>query len=428
MCRKVMQRIGKYLSFFFEYYKILNYFIMYTNKSQSRHGIRVLNSVSRKKSKTMNYHYKTNTVLSKKLDLPNVPFNGSQLLTLYNIPRVEVKLGKRQVSIAVIIAYHSPNLQNDLNIYWKYNFGSSIPVPIINQVNLSNNPNNIDNGWSVEECLDIQMIATMNPYAKISVIEANSSYDNDLNTAILYATNTLNADIISCSWGCDDTRALISSNNAFVNPMNASQYKCFCVSSGDNNSVSWPSVLSNVISVGGSSLYANTTPIKANARTEYTWGSAGCGYSTSVQKPLYQNTVNNTTYRAIPDISLVANPSTGVRIVANGNWIQLGGTSVSCPLFAGILSIANQIRFNLGKNPLTTVYTPKPAINTQPSSIPLTNIQAFLYKNMFNNGCFMDITQGIDGKYVAKKGYDVATGLGSPNVTQLCNILASQIA
>jgi hypothetical protein len=32
---------------------------------------------------------------------------------------------------------------------------------------------------------------------------------------------------------------------------------------------------------------------------------------------------------------------------------------------------------------------------------------------------------GRDGNYVAGKGYDIATGIGSPNVTDMLSILAT---
>jgi hypothetical protein len=35
---------------------------------------------------------------------------------------------------------------------------------------------------------------------------------------------------------------------------------------------------------------------------------------------------------------------------------------------------------------------------------------------------------GNDGAYAAGVGYDIATGLGTPNVTNLCNILTNNIS
>jgi subtilase family serine protease len=387
----------------------------------------------------INYHYNltnniiTNTTTNTNHIIPFSNFNGSQLLNIYNIPTVvPTNSTTRKVIIAIIIAYRCPTIQSDLNMYWQsvVNFGPNSTPPIIN---IYTQPGaSVNSSWNKETCLDVQMIATTNPNAKIWVVEAKSASVSDLTNAIQYATTTLNADIISCSWGGSDPKTLVN-NTVFINPSNQSKYKCYCFSSGDNNSVNWPAVLSNVISVGGSTLVWNPTPNNISNHSEYTWPSAGCGYSTSVTKPTYQSSVNNNKYRAIPDISLVANQNTGINIVYNGKWSSIGGTSVSCPLFAGILSLANQQRFNLGKFPLTTVYTQTPTTNTIPVTIPLTNIQNFLYKTIYTDttlkkNCLYDIIGGTDGIYEAGTGYDIATGLGSPNVINLCNALAITLA
>lgn len=383
------------------------------------------------------YHYKLlNKLSSGTTDIdpttfPPTTFSGSQILNLYAIPKIPVT-SRRQVRIAVVIAYHCPTLISDLNTYWKsaINFGPTSSPPSVRVYTFPGA--RVNNDWSVEESLDLQMVATVNPNALIYVVEARSDSNTDLNAAIQYATNTFNADVISCSWGGDDTSTLISSNTLFTNPSNPAYSKCFCASSGDSNSVCWPAVLSNVMAVGGSTLVWNPTPTNPSARTEYTWTTAGSGYSTSVARPSYQNAVHNKPYRAIPDISLVANPNTGVYVVCNGKWYAVGGTSLSCPIFAGILSIANQQRFNANMNPLTTVYTNTPTSNTQPppSGVPKKHVQSILYQSIYSTpslrqSCLTDITIGANGQYSAGNGYDIATGLGSPNVTQLCNALSS---
>lgn len=165
-------------------------------------------------------------------------------------------------------------------------------------------------------------------------------------------------------------------------------------------------------------------PTNANPfnRLEYTWDKAGSGYSQFVSKPSYQNDVNNTTQRCTPDVSMIANPKTGFFIYFKGNWSAVGGTSLSAPFFAGVLGIANQMRFNLNKNPLTTVYS-------ENDTYPLF-IQDIMYNVIYNDEtlykqCFTDIIKGIDGEFVATPGYDIATGLGSPNALNFCTFLAN---
>lgn len=53
--------------------------------------------------------------------------------------------------------------------------------------------------------------------------------------------------------------------------------------------------------------------------------------------------------RALPDISMLGDPSTGLHIVRNGTTHQAGGTSLACPLFSGALILVNQARALLNK-------------------------------------------------------------------------------
>jgi subtilase family serine protease len=140
--------------------------------------------------------------------------------------------------------------------------------------------------------------------------------------------------------------------------------------------------------------------------------------------------------RAIPDVSLVSNQNTGVYIVYKGAWYSFGGTSVATPLFASMLSLANQGRFNIGKSALTTVYSTTTTQLTSTAYVPPTNnIQQYLYKTIYPTSKyandFYDVTIGSDQgsvagnsailtTYTAGTGYDLTTGLGSPNCSNLC--------
>jgi subtilase family serine protease len=367
---------------------------------------------------------------------PPQMFNGSQLLSLYSVPTVRAASGKKQVKIAVIIAYTYPGLLADLKTYWQnnINFGPNSTPPKVNVYTMPGASFNA--GWAQEECLDVQMVCTMNPNANIWVVEAKSDLVSDLLAAVDYATGTLQADVLSMSWGLNDSTGFLSYNNRFTN-----KNVCYCAASGDSNNASWPSVMSNCISVGGTTLL--WTPNTSTPRTEYTWNSAGCGYATSVAQPTYQQNISGIAraMRAIPDVSMVANQNTGVYIVYKGSWYSFGGTSVAAPLFAGILSLANQQRFNAGKGALTTVYSTNPNVSVPSSYVPPSNnVQQYLYKTIYTSSKyandFYDVSIGsgqgsIAGNsavlttYVAGAKYDLTTGLGSPNCTNLCNDLLS---
>lgn len=363
--------------------------------------------------------------------IPPQYFSGTQLLNLYNVPTVTPATpSTKQTKIAIVIAFTYPGLLADLNTYWKsdINFGAGSTPPKVKVYTMPGATKNT--GWAQEECLDVQMACSINPNANISVVEAKSDSPTDLMVAIDYAVNKLKVDVVSMSWGDRENSIYSSYNNRFTNTSVS-----FCAASGDDNVVSWPSTLSNCISVGGTTLL--WTPYGEQIRKEYAWNKAGCGYSSMVSQPGYQKNISGITHthRAIPDISLIANQQTCVYTVYAGQWYGVGGTSVATPIFAAMISLANQMRFNENKGALTSVYTAANSIT------PLTNnIQHYLYtvlypnkteyQNAFydvilgtNRGSLAGTTRGLT-TYSSNTGYDLTTGLGSPKCTNLCTSLS----
>jgi hypothetical protein len=357
------------------------------------------------------------------LNFPPQYFSGSQLLNLYNVPAV-VNTSKRKVKVAIVVAFSYPGVLDDLNIYWKnsINFGQNSTPP---KVTIYTMPGaTFNDSWALEESLDVQMVCTTNPNADVYIVEAKSDTIKDLLAAVDHATNVIRADVVSMSWGMNDNLALTPYSSHFTN-----KSVCYCAASGDTNNASWPSVLSNCISVGGTTLL--WTPNTAKPRTEFSWESAGCGYSISVPQPDYQQQVSGITHvhRVIPDVSLIANNLTAVYIVYKGQWSGIGGTSVATPILAAMISLANQQRFNKGKGPLTTVFTNNPS----------NNIQNYLYNTIYKNpslyaATFYDILYGdvkgsVSGNsddltnYSCGTKFDIPTGLGSPNCKNFCNQL-----
>lgn len=340
----------------------------------------------------------------------------SQLFEVYSIPSIPNLENIRKVNVAIVIAYTYPNLLNDFATYWQSPIakGTNAIVPNISVHTMSGAV--YSEHWAQESCLDLQILASINPNANIHVVEARSSYVPDMIKAVNYATDVLKSDVVSMSWGVDDNNILSRYSGAFNRPN-----VCFCASSGDTNVASWPSVLSECLSVGGT-----TVNIFGDKKQEMNWNSAGCGYATFVNKPSYQSDVLPTiNKRVIPDVSGIANPLTSVYVFFDNTWMGLGGTSVSAPIWAGILSLAIQLRLNNNKETFSTSGN--------------MSLQNYLYKVILPNeekykSCFNDINHG--GTYGSSLlgnskltffntslGFDVPTGLGSPNVTNLCNEL-----
>ncbi len=331
----------------------------------------------------------------------NVYYTPLQIQTAYGLNLIhpsDSSLLGHGIKVAVIIAYHYPGLQADFNAY-NTHFG--LPAATLQITTLGSRQ---DSGWALEECLDIQTIHSIAPGATIIVVEAATSSLTDLGTAIARA-KTLGADVINMSWGSSE----FSSQTTFDSIFSGSNI-CYCASSGDSNSVSYPSVSNNILSIGGSTLTLNNSNLRTS---ETTWSSAGCGISRYITKASWQNSVNTHATRQSPDICAVANPATGFIVRWNSQYYVVGGTSLSSPLVCGILAVANQLRVLVSKPKLSTVLT------------ATTPVQKYLYQTILpNNSLYAtdlyDITSGRDGIFTTGVKYDIATGVGAPKANSLC--------
>ena len=117
--------------------------------------------------------------------------------------------------------------------------------------------------------------------------------------------------------------------------------------------------------------------------------------------------------RNVPDVALTADYVWVIYENGNSDWF--GGTSCAAPLWAGFTALVNQQAAGIGHAPVGFL---NPALYTIASSASYTN-------------CFHDITTGNNewsgspSLFVATAGYDLCTGLGTPNGTNLINALAS---
>jgi subtilase family serine protease len=297
-------------------------------------------------------------------------------------------------------------------------------------------------GGFIETSLDTQWSHAMNPNAHMRVVQA-IRLDPSLNGifyAVKYASDPANftnnpwgpTDIISMSWGApelslsqpeiDDLDTSFSSNTI-----------CYLAASGDAQTIQYPATSSNVLAVGGTSLYFD--PAAQNAMSQTTWsnaqgGGGGCGPSIYIPKPDFQvgvTALNAYNKRCSPDIAGIADPLTGVNIIfgstsGNSMYFPIGGTSLACPVNAGMLSNLIQISINRDGPTFTTVLN-------NGNSILLQKALYDLYKNVNNPSllnsnpnpnpdpyayCFYDVIYGFDNGFPAGPGFDIPTGLGSP--------------
>jgi hypothetical protein len=165
----------------------------------------------------------------------NVTYTPTQIGKAYNIKSVNNSSGKKKVVITIVVAYHYTKLQNDFNRFCnKYNIyptGSKIP-PTLEIFNMSTSSiSRGGKGWQTEACIDVQLAYAMNPNAHIRVVQAKSSINSDLFSAIAFANSVTNntstksanyssfgsTDIISLSWGQNEYAGEANYNSYFQN-------------------------------------------------------------------------------------------------------------------------------------------------------------------------------------------------------------------
>ena len=225
---------------------------------------------------------------------------------------------------------------------------------------------------------------------------------------------------------------------------------------GSANNYEWElpwGTLLNPLSASGTSWSLPFPPTYGPSTDPNAWeydGSSGGGVSTAYTQPAYQRGVvpdslatdvpegsTATPMRVVPDVSAYADPSTGM---LTGETVQLpngsygfefsrwGGTSVASPTFAGIEADAQQAAgHDLGfANPAIYARYGTSAFHDVTES-PSPEFQV---RNNYSEEYTLDLplvtelrAMGIDGgqssdgnaTLLATRGYDDATGVGSPN-------------
>lgn len=115
-------------------------------------------------------------------------------------------------TIALVDAYHDPNIQSDLHTFDVQYFGGVDPT--FNQVNLGTSTNVDSSGsWDLEESLDVEWAHATAPQAKIILVEAVSNSNTNLLAAVQKAVS-LGAQVVSMSWAVNVTGTSANSNQA----------------------------------------------------------------------------------------------------------------------------------------------------------------------------------------------------------------------
>ncbi|HEY6237845.1 MAG TPA: S53 family peptidase [Thermoplasmata archaeon] len=275
-------------------------------------------------------------------------------------------------------------------------------------------------GWGVETALDVEWAHAMAPGATINLIAAASSSTANLYGAWNYTLSHHLGNAISNSWGGSGGCPTIA-RTALATA--GTQHVTVLASSGDSGrwgsgtlfGVQQPADCQTVLTVGGTHL--KVVNVSGAYSSESAWSGSGGGYVTGAGEPAYQKKANITDSFAVlgkPDVSAVADPGTGVWIFdqSAGGWLVVGGTSVSCPIWAGFVADVNSWRAANGFAALGPVdmflYNSVYGVNHGSANYPVT---------------IHDVTSGSNG-WSAGTGWDAATGVGSFRGYPLANLLA----
>jgi subtilase family serine protease len=315
-------------------------------------------------------------------------------------------------------------------------------------------------GWAEEITLDVLDAHAMAPGANVTLVLAKSDADADILSATQYAVDHNLGDVISQSFGenesCVDTNLLKTEHLLFAKA--TLKGMTLVAASGDQGAAqptcdgsafvlaaSSPASDPLVIGVGGTDLSAagyclvsqgcdpKKNPAPGTYQGEVVWSeldgsnnswTSGGGFSVLYKQPFYQLLAfHSSKQRGVPDVSFNASITHGILTWLDvpgdyTGWVTFGGTSVGTPGWASIVAIADQKAGH--------------ALGFINMALYLTSINKKAYAANFHdvtvgNNSVVENGVSVTG-FNAGKGWDAATGLGSPVADQLVNALMNAVS
>ncbi len=320
---------------------------------------------------------------------------------------------------------------SDVNTYFSC-YGVS---PSVSVINVDGGPGS---GFSDEATLDTEEVGVLAPGAKIEIYQGPNNNAGPLDVYARVADDNT-ANVLSVSWGtCETDPNGDATGEQVIFQQMAAQGQSVLASAGDSGSsdcqgassssttlaVDDPASQPFVTGVGGLAV-TSISPLNQSVWNQSGSGStcggaAGGGGGVSVlwSRPSWQITSGSTanvTTRMVPDLSVMGDPSTGFiqYYPSSGNcsapdWFAIGGTSIGSPIVSALVAVATQA-CNVGRLGF---------LNPQLYQMPSSD--------------FVDVTSGSNdvfgaGGYSAGPGYDMASGLGSPNGAAFINGLCPNV-
>jgi subtilase family serine protease len=357
---------------------------------------------------------------------PSGYYAGNDFRNAY-VPGTTLTGAGQAVGLLEFSAYYKADITNYQNTIGRTNY-----VPLTNVVVGKTAPSTANNA---EVALDIEVAIAIAPgLSRVIVYEIKAVNPSSILSRM--ANDNL-AKQLSSSWTWSGGPSTTVDN---ILLQMAAQGQSFFQASGDEDAytgtqildnasqINAPVACTNLTAVGGTMLTMNGSGVSWSSETTWNWNNigqpnigSGGGISTYYRFPPWQTNVSmasnsgSTTWRNVPDVALTADDV--FVVYDNGSTGGFGGTSAAAPLWAGFCALVNQQSVAASG---TTVGFLNPALYAIARSSNYTN-------------CFHDITTGNNigtntpGLYNAVTGYDLCTGLGTPNGTNLINALAPSL-
>ena len=321
-----------------------------------------------------------------------VGYGPADLQSAYSLPSATAGANE---TVAVIDAYDDPNAARDLTVY-----RSQYGLPPCTTTNgcfrkVDENGGHAnpdpDGGWAQETSLDLDMVSATCPRCRILLVEADTASMANLGAAVDTAVR-LGADAVSNSYGGPDASDH-SYGRYYHHPGVA-----ITASAGDSGyGVEYPASSKWVTAVGGTTL---TRSSAARGFTETAWSDTGSGCSSMNTTTWQAASITGCGGRAVADVSVVADPATGVAVYdsyafeSTSGWLTFGGTSASAPIIAAVYALAGNTA-DVGDG-------------------------SYLWAH---HGSLRDVTSGSNGDCTttqwcaSRRGWDGPTGWGTPSGT-----------
>ncbi len=392
----------------------------------------------------------------------------------------------RGQTVAIVDAFASPTIAGDANQYASLHGQPPVPFSEIKPVDRSNDPiggpDQCDaQGWYGEETLDVEAVHAMAPGAHVLFVGGADCLDESLIDAVNKIVDGNLAQMVSNSYGNlgetgEDAGLRQAWNDTFRQA--ALEGIGMYFSSGDSGDevdnlghaeADFPASHPLVTAVGGTSLgvsssdgylfetgWGTTSSTLTNGAWtpappgDHIYGSGG-GTSLFYAQPDYQKNVvpkklakanGGKPARVVPDVSLVGDPNTGMLVGQTQTFpdgtvkyseYRIGGTSLSSPLMAGVMALADQQAGHPHgfANPALYAQYGTPAYrDTVAPDQPIAVVRNDFVNSVDATGGIkttlrtFDQTQSLH----TTPGYDDVTGVGSPNGQRFLAALAAKAA